>query len=942
VTRIGIGMAVILGSLSALRPAAAQNVQQQDDGVVITLGQRQLKLQVWDQRIIRVCYSANPDFFARHSVVVVPRSGPLPHWSLARTPRTVTVSTDAVAAEVDLTDGAVRFLDGQGGQILSEAPGGRELVAASVQGVNTFHIRQQWQPNADESLYGLGQNQLGLVDLKGFDLDLWQHNGTIVVPFVVSSRGYGILWDNPSYSRFGDLRPFEPPPADCLCDASGKPGGLTGTYFSDARFENRVAQRVDQRIDITKHGDTSPLPEKGDASVRWEGQVRPSRSGDYQFQTFSNCGLKVWIGDRLVINHWRQGWLPWLDVARVHLEAGQAVNLKVEWTRDQGDGTVRLLWKPPPEDGAEAQHVPTSIWSEVGQGIDYYFVRGPRLDEVIGGYRRLTGAAPMPPEWAFGLWQSRQRYETSQQSLDVVAGFRGRAIPFDNIVQDWLYWKEGTWGSHQFDADRFPDPDSWIREIHDKYHAHLMISVWGKFNPGTENFRQMQAGGFLYERTLTEKILDWRHQPYAFFDAFNAQARKLFWAQMNKALFARGVDAWWMDATEPDLTPHPTLDGQHDYMNPTAMGPGSAVLNEYALMMAQTVYDGQRQAAPDQRVFILTRSGFAGQQRYAAASWSGDISSTWTAMRKQLPAGLSFCMSGVPYWTMDIGGFSVPPRFSSHHPSPADVDEWRELFTRWFQFGAFCPLLRVHGEWPYREMWEFGGEQSPAFKAQLKIDRLRYRLLPYIYSVAGDVTRNGGTMMRALALDFADDAVSRGITDEYLFGPSLLVSPVTQYQARSRAVYLPPAAGWYDFWTGARLGGGQQITAAAPFDQIPLHVRAGSIIPFGPELQFTGEKPADPITLFVYAGADGKFDLYEDDGLTYQYEKGAFSLIPIRWDDAAGRLTIGQRTGSFPSMLPRRTFNVVFVSKDKPAGFSFDPAIDRKIEYDGQSVTVSR
>jgi alpha-D-xyloside xylohydrolase len=452
----------------------------------------------------------------------------------------------------------------------------------------------------------------------------------------------------------------------------------------------------------------------------------------------------------------------------------------------------------------------------------------------------------------------------------------------------------------------------------------------------------MQAGGFLYERTLTEKILDWRHQPYAFFDAFNPQARKLFWNQMDKALFARGIDAWWMDATEPDLMPDPTLDGQRNYMNPTAMGPGSAVLNEYPLMMAQMVYDGQRQAAPDQRVFILTRSGFAGQQRYAAASWSGDISSTWTAMRKQIPAGLSFCMSGVPYWTMDIGGFSVPPRFSSHHPTPADVDEWRELFTRWFQFGAFCPLLRVHGELPYREMWEFGGDQSPAFKAQLSIDRLRYRLLPYIYSVAGDVTRNGGTMMRALSLDFADDAVSRGITDEYLFGPSILVSPVTQYQARSRAVYLPPAAGWYDFWTGRWFDGGQQITADAPFDQIPLYVRAGSIIPFGPELQFTGQKPADPITLRVYTGADGQFDLYEDDGLTYQYEKGAFSVIPIRWDDKAGRLTIGPRTGSFAGMPPRRTFNVVFVSKDKPVGFSFDPAIDRKIEYDGRSVTVGR
>lgn len=941
-TRIAIFAVFLLGWLSGLPRIGAQKVEQQADGVILSLGDARLKLQVCDPDIIRVCYSPHADFFTHHSDVIVPRTGPATSWSLATTPQTITIKTASIEAQVDLPGGGVKFLDAQGAPLLSELPDGREMTAAKVQGANVFHIRQQWEPNANESLYGLGENQLGLTDLKGYDLDLWQHNGTIVVPFLVSSRGYGILWDNPSYSRFGDLRPFEPIPADCLMDASGRPGGLTGTYYSDAHFEHQIVQRQDERINIAAHADAGPLPANGDAAVRWEGQVRPTVSGDYQFQAFFNCELNVWIDGRLVISHWRQGWLPWLDVARVHLQAGQPIHLKVEWTRDQGLGTVRLLWKPPPTGDGDARNTPISIWSEVGDGIDYYFVHGPRLDKVIAGYRSLTGAAPMPPIWAFGLWQSRQRYETSQQSLDAVVGFRSRGIPFDNIVQDWLYWKEGQWGSHKFDADRFPDPDAWIRSIHDKYHAHLMVSVWGKFNPGTENFEQMRSNGFLYERTLKEKILDWRNQPYAFFDAFNPQARKLFWAQMDKALFAKGVDAWWMDATEPDLMPDPTLDGQRDYMNPTAMGPGSAVLNEYALMMAQMVYDGQRAAAPNQRVFTLTRSGFAGQQRYAAASWSGDTSATWTAMAKQIPAGLGFCMSGVPYWTMDVGGFSVPPQFSSHHPTPQQLNEWREMCTRWFQFGAFCPLLRVHGEWPYREMWEFGGEQSPAFKAQLKIDRLRYRLLPYIYSLAGDVTQNGGTMMRDLALDFPDDPISRGITDQYMFGPAFLVSPVTQYQGRSRNVYLPPSAGWYDFWTGHWSDGGQRIVAAAPFDQIPLHVRAGSIIPFGPELQYTGEKPADPITLRIYTGADGELNLYEDDGLTYDYEKGNFSLIPLRWDDHTATLMIGQRRGTFAGMLQRRTLNIVFINNDKPVEFSFDPAIDRTVVYDGQPVAVRR
>jgi alpha-D-xyloside xylohydrolase len=395
-----------------------------------------------------------------------------------------------------------------------------------------------------------------------------------------------------------------------------------------------------------------------------------------------------------------------------------------------------------------------------------------------------------------------------------------------------------------------------------------------------------------------------------------------------------------MDATEPDLTPTPTLEGQRTNMHPTAMGTGSRMLNAYSLVNSQGVYDGQRAAAPDQRVFILTRSGFAGQQRYAAATWSGDITSTWSAMRQQIAAGLGFSISGLPYWTMDIGGFSVPARFSRRDPAPEDAEEWRELNTRWFQFGTFVPLLRVHGEAPKREMWEMGGESHPAYKAHLAFDRLRYRMLPYVYSLAGAVSHEAGTLLRPLVMDFGADPRARSIGDEYLFGPAFLVSPVTVYKARRRSVYLPAGATWYDFWTGAAVSGGQAIDAAAPYDRLPLHVRAGSIVPFGPELQWTGEKPADPITLFVYAGADGAFTLYEDDGLTYGYEKGAFARIPIRWDDANSTLTIGERGGTFPGMLAQRTFEVVLVGKGKPVGFSFEPKADRAVRYDGAAVVV--
>jgi len=930
---------------AALLPfsAPAASLEKLPDGIVVAHGDGFLKIAVRTDDIVRVAYARDRTFFARDSLVVVRSPIPPPAWELKSDAQTATVLTAKLQVRVDLATGAVTFLDLQGRILLAEEPGGRSVEAAEVQGEKTPHVRQAWTPNADESLYGLGEQQLGLMNLKGWDLDLWQHNGTVAVPFLVSSRGYGLLWDNSSWTRFGDRRDPVAPPADRLYGIDGRPGGLTGSYFAGDNFEQLVATRVDPVIDfLIPSAIDQPnrrihpaLPEAGNCSVRWEGFVEPAATGDYTFEGYSTGGIKLWIDDRLVMDHWRQGWLAWLDLAKARLTAGHRHKLKLEWTRDDRAPTLRLRWKTPASSDA------TSLWSEVGDGIDYYFVHGPSIDGAIAGYRQLTGPAPLMPVWAFGLWQSRQRYETAQQSLDVVAGFRKRGIPFDNIVQDWFYWKEDAWGSHQFDPARFPDPDGWIRAIHGQ-HAQVMISVWGKFYPGTDNFAALHNQGFLYERTLSEKMKDWvgPGYTYAFYDAFNPAARKLFWAQIEHELFRRGIDGWWMDATEPDLTRVPTLDGQRNYAHPTALGGGARVLNAYPLLNSGGVYAGQREAAPDQRVFILTRSGFAGQQRYAAATWSGDSTSTWTALRKQITAGLGYSISGLPYWTMDIGGFAVPPRFSTPQPKPADVEEWRELNTRWLQFGAFAPLFRVHGEFPYREMWEFGGEQSTAYQAQLKFDRLRYRLLPYIYSIAGAVTQDGSTFMRPLVMDFTGDPAARDIGDQFMFGPALLVNPVTTFQARSRPVYLPAAAGWFDFWTGAAQTGGRTIDAPAPYDAIPLFVRAGSIVPTGPELQYTQEKPADPITLYVYAGADGAFTLYEDDGRTYGYERGAFARIPIRWHDATGTLSIGARAGSFPGMLTERRFEIVFVAKNKPVGFSFEPKADREVHYRGEAVEL--
>ena len=939
---------MILTSMST-QAAAPEKVA---DGIIVPLGGTFLKVQVCSDDILRIACSKDRAFFNRKSLAVQPAGFEPVKWSFTEDSQAATVATAKLKARVDLKSGAVSFFDADGRQILAEKKGGRTLTPAEVQGESTQHARQQWEPNAGESLYGLGQHQFGLMDIKGRDLDLWQRNTVVALPVFVSSRGYGILWDNTSRTRFGDLRDPEPIPPALLRDAQGQAGGLTATYFADPDFGHAVATRREERIDIALPLDAPQqnlrihpaLPPTGPISVRWEGYVEPAETGEYTLWPFYNAGLKAWLDDKLVVDHWRQGWLFWYDQARVRLKAGHRCRLRLDWVVDQNEPHLKLLWKTPSKETA------TSLWSEVADGVEYYFIYGPEPDRVVGGYRRLTGAAPMMPKWAFGLWQSRERYRTQQESLDVLGRFRSSGIPIDNIVQDWFYWRAPEWGSHEFDPERFPDPAGWIRAIHDQYHARLMISVWPKFHEGTTNFEELHSRGFLYEPNLTDGIADWTKHRFTFYDAFNPEARKMFWSQMNRELFGKGVDAWWLDASEPELRHAPMLEDTRHAMNPTAFGTASRVLLAYPLMNAESVYEGQRAAAPDQRVFILTRSAYLGQQRYAAATWSGDISSTWTALRKQIPAGLSFCLSGIPYWTTDSGGFAVPPRWcrrdekgvAPNRPiqTAAEADEWAELNTRWLEYAAFCPLMRVHGQFPFREMWEFGGDNSPAFRAQLKFDRLRYRLMPYIYSLAGGVTHDGGTLMRALLMDFGDDKRARAIGDQFMFGPALLVNPVTEYQARSREVYLPKAAGWYDFWTGSRLTGGKTIDAPAPYDALPLYIKAGSIVPIGPDLQFTEEKLADPITLYVYTGADGAFTLYEDDGVTYGYEKGAFARIPIRWDDGKSTLTIGRREGSFPGMLNERTFDVVLVSRKKPAGFSFEARADRTVRYAGREIEL--
>ena len=472
-----------------------------------------------------------------------------------------------------------------------------------------------------------------------------------------------------------------------------------------------------------------------------------------------------------------------------------------------------------------------------------------------------------------------------------------------------------------------------------------MISVWPKFYVGTKNFEAFQSRGWLYQGNLEAQQRDWVGRGYVstFYDPYRAEARQLFWDQINDKLFSKGVDAWWLDATEPEPVSNLPEDGRRERIGPTALGPVSRYLNSFSLMNAKGIYEGQREEKPNQRVFILTRSAFAGQQRYAAATWSGDVPARWESLRLQIPAGLNMCLSGIPWWTTDIGGFSVESRFSSRRGvTPEDEAEWREFMTRWYQFGAFSPLFRAHGELPYREIFNVAPEGSTEYNAMVGVDKLRYRLMPYLYSLAGMVTHHDYTMMRALVMDFPGDSKVNGIPDQYMFGPAFMVNPVYANKVRSRDVYLPAGSGWYHFQSGFYYQGGRTVDVGAPLSDIPLFVRAGSVIPFGPAIQYSDEKPTDPIRLMIYTGADGQFTLYEDENVNYNYERGAFSTIPISYSNSSGAVTIGERSGEFPGMLRNRTFEIVWVNSGNPKGFTLDSAPDKTVQYNGAEVVVRR
>ena len=903
-----------------------------------------VKLEVVSDDVIRVTKAPGKEITPTESLIIVGANRPRVSFDVISSEENLTLKTKKISAIIDRKTGQVAFLDQNGTRVLSEEPATKENSFKPVifDGSRLYRITQQFQTKPDDAWYGLGQHQEGIMNYRGQQVTFFQNNTEVAIPFMISKNNYGILWDNYSLTTAGDIRPLHSLNSLRLFSQKGEEGWLTASYANDKnKPQEIITQRAESTINMEFLGDSKIHFPKAfnpaTGAVTWEGDVASDLSGLHQFHFTFGGSLKVWIGGKLVLDRWRKGWNPATSIVPVNLKSGAKTPIRIEWTPEGAESYISLKWQEPL---STQQSNIFGFSSEAGRQIDYYFIKGNNMDSVISGYRDLTGKAPIMPKWAFGFWQSRERYKTENEILSTVKEFRKRKIPIDNIVLDWSYWRQAEWGSQEFDKTRFPSPDSMIDVLHKKYNTHLMISVWPKFYEGISVYNEFDKNGWLYKRNIADSQRDWIGEGYisTFYDAFNAGARKGFWDLINKKLYSKGIDAWWMDASEPDILSNVNPETRKSLMEPTALGSSAEFLNAYPLENARGIYEGQRSTNPNQRVFLLTRSGFAGSQRYAAAIWSGDIGSTWTDMRNQITAGINFSMSGVPYWTMDIGGFVVPAKFEN--PNAESLEEWRELNARWYQFGAFVPLFRAHGQFPYREIFNIAPETHPAYQSILYYDKLRYRLLPYIYSLAGASYHENYTIMRGLVMDFAKDTAVLNIADQYLFGPSLLINPVSEYKERSRSVYLPECAGWYDLYSGKWYAGGQKILADAPYERMPVFVKAGSIIPFGPALQYMSEKPADPITLNVYTGADASFNLYEDEGTNYNYEKGEYTNIPINYNEHTRMLTIDKRKGEFEGMLKNRVFKITWIDKDKNIGFDIGRKADVEVKYNGEKILI--
>ncbi len=754
---------VLLFVLLITPVAAAQevHVSRAADGVVVQTQRDQVHVAVCGPALLHI--TAGPQ--------VAKASAPHQPWivgscsggefSLAQSDKAATISTARLKVEIGLRDGGLTFSDADGKLLLAEGIWDRFSTRHYYPLQNgLYRVSEMFQVPEDEAIYGLGQHQGGVLNYRGLAVSLGQNNTDIAVPIVISTRGYGLIWNTAAQSAMNNQFP---------------------------------------------------------------------RS--------------------LILS------------------------------------------------------------AEAAEGLDYYFLYGPEPDQIVHLYRELTGKPPLFGKWAYGFFQSKDRYKSQDELTGIVDRYRREHIPLDTVVQDWQWWTK--WGASDFNS-AFPDFAAAVRKIHDQ-HAHVMISIWPNFDPATPLYQQMHARNLL----IDEK---------GDYDVTSPEARDLYWKMLPQTLIDKGVDAFWLDASEPEAGQIGIPPG-----GKVSFGSSDLYTNVFPLLHTAGVYENWRKQGGGKRPFMLTRSAFLGQQRNAAATWSGDVFSNFWALQRQIPAGLNFSISGIPYWTTDIGGYGYP---NGNTSDPA----YQEVFTRWLEYGTFCPIFRTHGhrENDQNELWSYGASRATLEQ----FDRLRYRLLPYIYSLAWQVTSSDYTIMRPLVMDWRTNRKVWDVADEFMFGPGLLVSPVYEAGATSRSVYLPPAAAWYDFWTGERVSGDQSVRAAAPIERIPLYVRAGTILPLGPEIEYAREAPDSAIELRIYRGANGEFLLYDDEGDGYGYERGAHATTRIAWEEPSATLTIGAREGSYPGMPTQVTFDITWVGKNHGAGPGVSGQVDQKVVYRGSQLRI--
>ncbi|MFR9578056.1 MAG: TIM-barrel domain-containing protein [Rikenellaceae bacterium] len=862
------GLTVFICSLLALG-CSSGNFEKNWNGITVKRGDMTIKVDILNESIVHITKSREgiePDTLQNYVTILEPKTVPL---SVEERGGKIIVKSERLELSIDEC-GVIKYRDKSGNNLVSECS---EATWIEPQDSSDNPVSQGFVAG-DEAIYGLGQYQSGMMNLRGVPVRMDQFNQEIVIPFIVSTKGYGIYWHNYSISDFNqptNTLPFE----DVEVEQSIVEMATAGHDAEDVA--NRKVRKLALNLRTTKF-----TPKKSGLHTFFvESDVKTRMKGD----------IKLIIGGDTIVNY-STIWAPTNYSGSKELVAG--VEYDVIFQNDGASVAGGVTYNEP-------DFNKTTFTSSVGTKIEYYLVVGDTPSEVIYNYQDLTGRAPLFSKKSYGFWHCRERFHNQQELLENAREYRKREIPVDNIVQDWHYWPNGTKGP-EWDRGKYPDPEAMTAELAE-LNMNLMVSVW----PTIKNAPLLERYG----------ISDLQYEGGTFYlDFYDERVQREYYRILSDSMFRMGVKSIWLDGSEPENVKNDVA---------TVVGKFGCVANTYSLLVSKSVYEGRREEFPEERVFNLTRSAYSGQQRYGVASWSGDVAGTWEQFAEQIPAGLNFSMAGVPYWTHDIGGFfrdsrSMNPIYDSQYTNI----EYIELLSRWFQFGTFSPLFRLHGYVSQTEVWRYGVEFEAL--ARKYID-LRYALLPYIYSEAWRVTDSSNLLMSPLAYSYPEDKLTWNIDDQYLFGESIMVCPVVDYKARTRSVYLPEGE-WYNFWSEEKLEGGQYVDVSAELDELPLLVKAGSIIPFGAKVQYADEESDEPIKFKIYGGADATFELYLDEGDTYNYENGKYTLLSLGYDAESNSVTLATPYDQYVKFAKNpMTFEISLVGDDKIHTVTFNSRI---------------